>query len=86
MEIKVLGPGCPRCEQTEKIVKEAVAETGVEANVEKVTDVMKIATYGVLGTPAVVVDGEVKSVGKIPKKDEIKVWLAKPLSSFEGGK
>jgi len=86
MEIKVLGPGCPRCEQTEKIVKEAVAETGVEANVEKVTDVMKIATYGVLGTPAVVVDGEVKSVGKIPEKKEIKEWLAKPLSSLEGDK
>jgi small redox-active disulfide protein 2 len=86
MEIKVLGPGCPRCQQTEKIVKDAVAETGVEANVEKVTDVMKIATYGVFGTPAVVVDGEVKSVGKIPKKEEIKEWLAKPLSSFEEGK
>ena len=76
MEIKVLGPGCPRCEQTTKIVKEAVAETGVTADVQKVTDMMKIAGYGVLGTPAVVVDGEVKSVGKIPSKADVKSWIA----------
>ncbi len=75
MDIKVLGPGCPKCKQTEKVVKEAVAEAGVPADVEKVTDVMKIAGYGVFGTPAVVVDGEVKSVGKIPKKDEVLSWL-----------
>ncbi|MEI6258407.1 MAG: thioredoxin family protein [Deltaproteobacteria bacterium] len=76
MEIKVLGPGCPKCHQTEKVVKEAVAEAGISAEVEKVTDMMKIASFGVFGTPAVVINGEVKSVGKIPKKDEIKKWLA----------
>jgi small redox-active disulfide protein 2 len=77
MEIKVLGPGCARCEKTEQMVKEAVAEAGLAAEVEKVTDVMKIAGYGVLGTPAVVVDGKVKSVGKIPSKEEIKSWFGK---------
>jgi small redox-active disulfide protein 2 len=75
MEIKVLGPGCPRCHQTEKVVMQALSEAGVAANVEKVTDMMKIAGYGVLGTPAVVVDGEVKSVGKIPNKEDVKSWL-----------
>lgn len=75
MDIKVLGPGCAKCKQTEQIVKEAVAESGVAATVEKVTDVMEIAAYGVFGTPAVVVDGEVKSVGKIPKKAEVAGWL-----------
>ncbi len=75
MEIKVLGPGCPKCQQAEKVVKEAVGEAGVEAQIEKVTDIMKIAGYGVFGTPALVVDGEVKSVGKIPKKEEIKIWI-----------
>jgi small redox-active disulfide protein 2 len=75
MEIKVLGPGCPRCKQTEKVVMQALSEAGVAANVEKVTDMMKIAGYGVLGTPAVVVDGEVKSVGKIPNKEDVKSWL-----------
>jgi small redox-active disulfide protein 2 len=75
MDIKVLGPGCPKCQQTEKIVKDAIAESGVEATVEKVTDVMEIAGYGVFGTPAVVVNGEVKSVGKIPKKEEVLGWM-----------
>jgi small redox-active disulfide protein 2 len=75
MNIKILGPGCAKCRQTEKIVEEAVAEAGVTAEVEKVTDLMKIAGYGVFGTPAVVVDGEVKCVGKIPSKDDVKSWL-----------
>jgi len=77
MEIKVLGPGCPKCRQTEQVVMDAVAEAGVSANVEKVTDLMKIAGYGVFGTPAVVVDGEVKCVGKVPSKQEVKSWLTK---------
>ena len=77
MEIKVLGPGCPKCQQTEKVVKEAAAEAGVDARIEKITDTMEIAGYGVLGTPAVVIDGEVKSVGKIPSKDDVKDWIQK---------
>lgn len=77
MEIKVLGPGCPKCRQTEQNVKGAVAETGINATVEKVTDVMEIAGYGVFGTPSVIIDGEVKSVGKVPSKDEIKTWIKK---------
>jgi len=75
MDIKILGPGCPKCQKTEEIVKETVAEAGSDAIIEKVTDTMEIADYGVFGTPAVVVDGEVKSVGKVPKKDDIKKWL-----------
>jgi len=77
MEIKVLGPGCPKCEATEKVVKEAVAEAGVDAQIEKVTDVMEIAKHGVFMTPSVVIDGEVKCVGKVPKKDELKAWVKK---------
>ena len=75
MNIKILGPGCPKCRQTEKIVKEAVEQAGVDAQVEKVTDAMEIAGYGVFGTPAVVVDGAVKSVGKIPKKQDVIGWI-----------
>ncbi len=77
MKIKVLGPGCARCHQTEDLVREVVAEAGVDAEIEKVTDVMKIASYGVLGTPAVIIDEQVKSVGKIPKKEEILKWIGK---------
>ncbi len=75
MDIKVLGPGCPKCQETERLVREVVAESSVDAKIEKVTDLMKIAGYGVFGTPAVVINGEVKSVGKIPKKEEIKTWI-----------
>ena len=77
MEIKILGPGCAKCHQVEKIVKEAVAETGTTADIEHVTDFKRIAEYGVFSTPSVVVDGEVKSVGKVPKKEEIKGWITK---------
>lgn len=77
MEIKVLGPGCPKCQETEKAVKEVIAETGLNATVEKVTNTMKIAGYGVFVTPAVVIDNEVKSVGKVPSKDDVKKWISK---------
>ncbi|MFZ0241396.1 MAG: thioredoxin family protein [Desulfobacterales bacterium] len=77
MEIKVLGPGCKKCHETEKIVKEAVAEAGVEAVVDYVTDIRDITKYGVFVTPAVVVDGEVKSAGKVPRKEDVIGWLAK---------
>ena len=77
MEIKVLGPGCAKCKKTEKLIREVVKETGSDAIVEKVTDMMKIASYGVFGTPSVIIDNEVKSVGKIPKKKDIKAWLVK---------
>ena len=77
MDIKVLGPGCPKCRQAEKVVKDAVAEAGVVARVEKVTDTMKIAEHGGFGTPAVVVNGDVKCVGKVPTIDEVKSWIEK---------
>jgi small redox-active disulfide protein 2 len=75
MEIKVLGPGCKKCHETEKIVKEAVAETSVDATVDYVTDIKEIARYGVFVTPAVVVNGDVKSVGKVPRKNDVIAWL-----------
>lgn len=75
MEIKVLGPGCAKCSKTEKLVQEVIKETGVDASVEKVTDLMQIASYGVFGTPSVIVDGEVKCTGKVPKKEDIKSWI-----------
>lgn len=77
MDIKVLGPGCQRCEQTAANVKEAVAEAGVSAQIEKVTNAMDIAGYGVMGTPAVIIDGDVKCVGKIPSKEDVKAWVQK---------
>ncbi len=75
MEIKVLGPGCAKCQKAEKIVREAVAEASLKAEVNKITDVMEIARSGVLGTPAIIVDGEVKVVGKVPKKEDVLSWI-----------
>jgi small redox-active disulfide protein 2 len=77
MEIKVLGPGCPKCKEVEKIMQDAVEEAGVDAKVEKVTDFQQIAAHGVFATPAVVIDGQVKCVGKVPSKAEAMAWLKK---------
>ena len=77
MEIKILGPGCPKCNQTMDLVNDALAEAGVSASVEKITDMLQIAQFGVLGTPAVVIDGKIKSFGKVPKKDDVLKWLKK---------
>ncbi|RLC19576.1 MAG: thioredoxin family protein [Deltaproteobacteria bacterium] len=77
MEIKILGPGCAKCNKTEKLVREVIDETGVDASVEKVSDMMQIASYGVFGTPSVIIDNEVKCTGKVPKKNNIKAWLTK---------
>lgn len=77
MEIKILGPGCAKCNKTEKLVREVIEETGIDAAVEKVSDMMQIASYGVFGTPSVIIDNVVKCTGKVPKKNDIKAWLTK---------
>lgn len=75
MDVKILGPGCPKCEQLAKNTQDAIKEMGVAANFEKVTDIKTISSYGVMMTPALVVDGQVKSVGKVLKPDDIKKFL-----------
>lgn len=77
MEIKVLGPGCAKCTEAEKIMRAAVEEAGSTATIEKISDFQQIAMHGVFSTPAVVVDGQVKCVGKVPSKDEALAWLKK---------
>ena len=77
MEIKVLGSGCAKCSKTEKLIQEVIKETCVDATVQKVTDMMEIASYGVFSTPSVIIDKEVKGTGKVPKKSDIKAWLGK---------
>ncbi len=74
-KIEVLGMGWPKCNQLEDRAKEAVKKLGVEAEVLKVKDIKTISNYGVLITPALVVDGVVKVAGKVPKVEEIKKWL-----------
>ncbi len=75
MEIKVLGPGCANCNKLEKIVAEAVKELGIVDPVQKVSDIQEMLSYGIMSTPALVVDGKVKFSGRVPSKDEIKKYL-----------
>lgn len=77
MEIKVLGTGCPKCKALEKATREVVAESGIEANVTKVEDIMDIMGYGVSSTPALVVDGKVVLKGRMPSNSELKELLTK---------
>ncbi|MFO7676918.1 MAG: thioredoxin family protein [Thermoplasmatota archaeon] len=72
MKIEILGTGCPKCKATEKIVRKAVEELGINAEIVKVEDLEEIISRGVMMTPAIVIDGEVKIVGKVPSTDEIK--------------
>lgn len=75
MKIAVLGPGCAKCKQLYENVKKAVAETGVEAALSKVEDMQEITRYNVFMTPALVIDGTLKSSGKVVKPDQICKWL-----------
>jgi small redox-active disulfide protein 2 len=74
-EIKVLGPGCAKCEELMKQTQRAVSELGLDCTVEKVGDIQKIVSYGVMMTPALVVDGVVKVTGSVPSLDKIKEML-----------
>jgi small redox-active disulfide protein 2 len=77
MEIKVLGTGCPKCKALEKATRDAVAESGIEATVTKVDDIVDILNFGVMTTPALVIDGKVVVKGKVPSVAEIKSLIAK---------
>lgn len=77
MDIKVLGTGCAKCKALEKATKEAVEKTGVNATVTKVEDIVKIMQFGVITTPALVIDGEIVVKGKVPSVDELSKLLTK---------
>ncbi len=73
--IQVLGPGCPNCEKLSKQAQQAAIELGIEFSIEKVTDIQEITGFGVMTTPALVVDGAVKVAGKVPSVEELKKML-----------
>jgi small redox-active disulfide protein 2 len=75
MEIKILGPGCPRCHEVEKRTMNALAELNIAADVEKVSDIKKIMDYKIMGTPGLVINGKVKSAGRIPSLEDIKRFI-----------
>ena len=76
MDIKIFGPGCAKCELLEKNVKEALEKVNIEdANVEKVSEIEKIVEERILGTPGLMINGDIKATGRIPSVEEIKDWL-----------
>ncbi len=75
MLIQVLGTGCAKCNELDKLVREIVAEKGSDATVEKVSDLQQIAMMGVFSTPALVIDGVIKAVGGIPARKDIAAWI-----------
>jgi small redox-active disulfide protein 2 len=77
MEIKILGPGCANCKTLDKLTREVVEKHDIKASVTKVEDIMEIMQYGVMSTPALVVDGKVVIKGRVPSADEIKKLLTK---------
>ncbi len=76
LEIKVLGPGCVQCNRLEQELMLVMAETGILADIEHVRDIKELGRYGVMGTPALLINGQVKSVGKVPPRAKIKQWLS----------
>ena len=76
-EIKILGPGCPNCKILYKITNEVVEENKIDADIIKVEDIMDIMSYGIVATPAIIVDGKVILKGRVPSKNELKDLLTK---------
>ena len=86
MEIKILGPGCARCNQLEQTVKDVVKELHIDANIEEVKDIKKIIEYPVLTTPGLVVNGEVVCSGRVPAKAEVTQLIINALDKEERSK
>ena len=84
MDVKVLGTGCPKCKKLYETTKKAVARSGVVAALEKVEKIDEITKYGVMATPALVINGEVRASGRVPSTDEIVGWLASAAGHTEG--
>jgi len=75
MKLEILGTGCPKCIKLEELTRKAASELGIEAEITKVKDINQIMNYGVMMTPALVVDGVVKVVGKVPSLEDIKKFI-----------
>ena len=75
MKIQILGTGCPKCKKLYEHAEKAAKEAGIDYEIEKVEDIMKITEAGVMMTPALVIDGNVKSVGKVPTSDQIRKFF-----------
>jgi small redox-active disulfide protein 2 len=80
MKIKVLGPGCAKCHTLDKLVRETVKEMQIDAEVEYIQDMLKILDYNIMSTPALIIDEQVKSSGRVPNKGEIQKMISSALA------
>jgi small redox-active disulfide protein 2 len=77
IDIKILGPGCKKCREVSSVVRLVAKENGLQAQIEEIADTGMIAEFGVIETPALVVDGDVKCMGRVPNPSEVLTWLIK---------
>jgi len=75
LEIKILGPGCANCDRLERVVMEAVSELDLPAGIDHIRDIKEIGKYGVMGSPALIINGKVRAVGRVPMRSELRKWL-----------
>jgi len=75
-KLQILGTGCPKCKKLAELTEEAARSLGIEYEIEKITEIPRIMSFGVMLTPALAVDGEVKVAGRVPSVDEIKTMIA----------
>jgi len=75
LDVKILGPGCPNCDRLEQMVYKVMADGGIVGNVEHVKDLKEIASYGLVATPALVINGEIKMSGRLPRDSQLRTWL-----------
>ena len=75
MKIEIFGPGCHRCQEVEKAVRDALKELTIDADLEKVKDIARIVEAGIMQTPGLRINGKIKSYGRVPKVEEVKKWI-----------
>jgi len=81
LDVKILGPGCPNCDRLEQMVYKVMADGGIVGNVEHVRDLKEIASYGLVATPALVINGEIKVSGRLPRDSQLRKWLKQAVES-----
>lgn len=81
LTIRVLGPGCPRCNELERMCFNYLASENIDADVQKITDLKKIAEFGIMQTPALVINGKVYCSGKLPTKSTLAHWINENIST-----